>query len=93
MVPPELSGWDFVGTVGIDTGHVLVADPCYAAQLAEEFAAAVDAGASTKMPGVSAQPSSWACWHDLAMAMVFTLSTCGDQRTALVSRTCSWTLR
>ncbi|HZY96808.1 MAG TPA: hypothetical protein VFE35_06875 [Candidatus Cybelea sp.] len=48
VIPPELNGWDCVGTVGVDTGHVLITDPCYAARLAGEFQAAIDAFALNK---------------------------------------------
>lgn len=33
----NLEDWDFAGTVGIDSGHVLIADPCYAPRLSKEF--------------------------------------------------------
>lgn len=41
ITPSELSGWDCVGTVGVDSGHVLIADPRYATRLAEEFQEAI----------------------------------------------------
>ncbi len=41
--PTDLNGWDFAGTVAVESGHVLVTDPCYAARLGGEFREAADA--------------------------------------------------
>lgn len=39
----NLESWEFIGTVGVDTGRVIVADPCYAPEATTRYYSERDA--------------------------------------------------
>jgi len=48
----DLTGWDLIGTIGVDSGQMMVGDPCYLEQWGgHDFTSFAGGGAKTKPTG------------------------------------------
>jgi hypothetical protein len=66
-------GWHVIGHVAVDTGHIVIADPCQAHDAADAWDAMVNGDGEWKFPVVTADN-----WGPGTQAAVFTPTGIGD---------------